>query len=441
MDTITYKPLKSDVIKGPEETTHNSTSKPFNDSMVTMIHNKYYDLSKFNHPGGPIAISLIQNRDGTELFESHHLYSNKDINKILSQYELLIPPQEKIIPSNIYNWEVTKSSEFTKELKSMARQEIGKDIKCSWPRVFELVIIILLTLSQIVQFYQGCWHSLFFMPLTFWIFSVNIFHDASHFGLSWNWKINRFGTNVGFGFSAPYTWYHQHIIGHHCFPNINGKDPDLYHTPKIVRHSHDVRYRVAHLYQAFTFIFTWLFAVPLGLLYNGIVQAYRRKAFNRVVKFANNKHLNPRSLVTRFVIYFIIFHITPFFFLGATLKAVLFSIIPIYLFSIFFMISTQINHLVPDTTDQFDENFFIHQIKTSNNVSTNSYLVFIFTGGLNMQIEHHLFPSMNHCHLHKIMPKVKELCIKHGVKYSECKSIWEAIWLHITHLIKYSVKE
>ena len=441
MDTITYKHSKNDVIKEPEDTSFKSSSNPFNDRMVTMIHHKYYDLSKFDHPGGPIAISLILDRDGTELFESHHLYSNKNIHKILSQYELLIPPKTEISPSNIYNWELTKSSEFTKELKSMARQEIGKDIKCTWPRLFELVIITLLALSQMVQFYQGCWHSLFFMPLTFWVLGVNTFHDASHFGMSWNWKINRLATNFGFCFSAPYTWYHQHIIGHHCFPNIHGKDPDLYHTPKIVRHSPDVRYRVAHLYQGITFIFTWLFAVPLGILWNGVWHPYRRTAFNRVVKFANSKYLNPRSLPARFIIYFIIFHAAPFIFLGATLKSVIFSIIPIYLFSVFFMISTQINHLIPEATDQFDENFFIHQIKTSNNVSTNSYLVYLFTGGLNMQIEHHLFPSMNHCHLSKIVPKVKQLCIKYGVKYNESESLWEALCLHITHLRKYSVKE
>jgi delta11-fatty-acid desaturase len=441
MDTNLCKQIDNDVIKDHEEPSFNSSLNPFNDRLITKIHNKYYDLSKFSHPGGPIAISLIVNRDGTELFESHHLYSTKDIDQILSKYELLTPPKVEINPSNIYNWELTKSSEFTKELKAMARQEIGKDIKCSWPRLIELLIIFFVALTQIVQFYQGYWHSLLLMPLTYWVLGVNTFHDASHFGLSWNWKINRLGTNLGFCFSAPYTWYHQHIIGHHCFPNIHGKDPDLYHAPKIIRHSPDVKHRVAHLYQTITFVFTWLLGVPLSILWHGMIQSYRRPAYNRVVKFANTKYLNPKSLITRFIIYFTLFHITPFIFLGATIKAVIFSIVPIYLFSLFFMVSTQINHLTPDTVDQLDENFFIHQIKTSHNVATDNYLLFLFTGGLNMQIEHHLFPSMNHCHLKKIMPKVKQLCQKYGVKYSESQSLWQALCLHVAHLRKYSVKE
>ena len=40
--------------------------------LVTKIHNSYYDLTTFNHPGGPIAVALAFGRDGSELFESHH---------------------------------------------------------------------------------------------------------------------------------------------------------------------------------------------------------------------------------------------------------------------------------------------------------------------------------------------------------------------------------
>jgi delta11-fatty-acid desaturase len=363
-----------------------------------------------------------------------------DIERILSKYELLIPPKQEIKPSNIYNWEKTKSSKFTQELKQLAKKEIGLNIKWTWRRIFELTLITLLTISQMVAFYEGHWYSAVTLPFTYWIFAVNTFHDATHFALSNNWKVNRLSTNLGFGFSAPYTWYHQHIIGHHSFPNIIGKDPDLYHAPKIIRHSPDVRYRVAHLYQSVTFVITWLLGVPMSIIWHGMMQAFRKPAYNRVVSFGKSKYLNPRSLIYRFIFYFVVFHILPFLFHGATFKSVVFALVPIYLFSLFFMISTQINHLTPHTTDQFDENFFIHQILTSHDVSTGNYLLFLFTGGLNMQIEHHLFPSMNHCHLKKLIPGVKELCKKHGIRYSESLSLWDALCQHVDHLRMYSVK-
>jgi delta11-fatty-acid desaturase len=354
---------------------------------------------------------------------------------------MLLPPSREISPSNIYNWELTKSSEFTKELKSMAQAEVGPNIKCSWGRLFELIVLFVLAASQVLQFCQGYWHSLFTMPLTYWVLGVNLFHDASHFGLSWNWRVNRLATNAGFCFSAPYTWYHQHVIGHHCFPNIMGKDPDLYHAPKVIRHSADVRYRVAHWYQTVTFVITWLLGVPMSLIWHGMIQSYRKPRYNRVVSFGNTKYLNPKSLIFRFFAYFVIVHVMPFVFHGVSVKGVIFAVVPIYLFSVFFMISTQINHLTPDTTEQFDENFFIHQIKTSHNVATDNYFLYLFTGGLNMQIEHHLFPSVNHCHLKRLTPKVKELCNKYKVNYCESHSLWNALCKHVEHLRKFSSKE
>tara|TARA_X000001036_G_C19978087_1_gene521036 strand:- start:249 stop:461 length:213 start_codon:yes stop_codon:yes gene_type:complete len=52
----------------------------------TKIHGKMYDLTNFNHPGGQIPMYLIDNKDGTCLFESYHPVSNKDnLNKILQK--------------------------------------------------------------------------------------------------------------------------------------------------------------------------------------------------------------------------------------------------------------------------------------------------------------------------------------------------------------------
>jgi len=62
--------------------------KKFNDRLITKIHGKYYDLTEFKHPGGPLALACIDNRDGTELFESHHLFTRKNTLDILSSYEM-----------------------------------------------------------------------------------------------------------------------------------------------------------------------------------------------------------------------------------------------------------------------------------------------------------------------------------------------------------------
>jgi fatty acid desaturase len=137
---------------------------------------------------------------------------------------------------------------FTIELLQRARKTLGTEIKGSIVRDIEIGFFLIISLTQVYYFVQGYWHSLFTMPFTWWVFGVNIFHDASHFSWSKNWRINSLGMNVGFMFSIPYVWYHQHIIAHHSFPNIPGFDPDLYHSPEITRLSPDIEHTPPHIW-------------------------------------------------------------------------------------------------------------------------------------------------------------------------------------------------
>lgn len=92
--------------------------------LITKIHNKYYDLTNFKHPGGPIALALIDGRDGSELFESHHLFTNKNMKQILEKYEISDHPDD-IPSSNVFDWEWTMMDPFTIELHQTARRVLG----------------------------------------------------------------------------------------------------------------------------------------------------------------------------------------------------------------------------------------------------------------------------------------------------------------------------
>jgi Fatty acid desaturase/Cytochrome b5-like Heme/Steroid binding domain len=226
-------------------TTVEKKGKREGQTLITKINDKYYDLTNFKHPGGPIALALVDGRDGTELFESHHLFTKKNMLDILSSYE--ITQRVDIIKSSgVYDWEGTRNDPFTIELHETARRVLGQNIKATPLRCFEVFVLFLIGLSQTYFMWRGDWFSLFTFPLAWWICLVNVFHDASHFALAKDWKINSVGMNCGFMFITPYVWYHQHIIGHHSFPNIKGMDPDLYHAPRFIRHSDDLRLRVAH---------------------------------------------------------------------------------------------------------------------------------------------------------------------------------------------------
>ena len=60
--------------------------------LLTRIHDKWHDLSKFDHPGGPVALGLAKGRDATALFESHHYFIERQkLLQILAKYE--VPPE------------------------------------------------------------------------------------------------------------------------------------------------------------------------------------------------------------------------------------------------------------------------------------------------------------------------------------------------------------
>jgi fatty acid desaturase len=105
---------------------------------------------------------------------------------------------------------------------------------------------------------------------------------------------------------------------------------------------------------------------------------------------------------------------------------VIITVIPTIIFYTLFILFTQINH-IHTTNFVNNKNFYKHQIITAHNVSPQSFLIRLYSGGLNLQIEHHLFPSVNSCHLPALSKIIKPLCLKHNIKYNEFPSLYQAI--------------
>ena len=400
--------------------------------MITKIHGKYYDLTNFKHPAGEIPIQLAVDRDATELFEGHHLLSDRDtLQKILDKYEIA-KPENTIADNNIFDWDITMISDFTKDLKQIIKETFTKNnIKYSYS---EWAIIALLFTAYVINlhyYYQGHYIALLFYPLTLWVFTVNIYHDASHFALSRRPIINQLGTYSALMFSLTYCWYHQHVIGHHCFVNVLTKDPDLYHSPLYLRHTPNIRKNKYHMYQHILIWFLWLLAVPLGLVYTGFTKSIHGKPYNKVVMLS--KQLTKTSMYYELIFVILYMFIIPYVYIGN----IAFVIYPYMAYSFLFMLCTQINHLTEESME-YNKNYFIHQIINSHNVAPQSALITLLTGGLNLQIEHHLMPSVCHFHLLKIQPKIRALCTKYNIKYPCSISLWEGLQKHYRHVVKYA---
>lgn len=422
----------------------------FGNTIITKIHDKYYDLSNFEHPGGPVALYAANGRDATCLFESHHIMSDKLImDDILNRYKIDNYNDSSFIEniSMPYNWNV--ETNFHEELKELAINYFGKNnrfgvMKANFTKWMEIFTLFFINFFIVYYYLIGCWWALFLLPFTIWISGVNYFHDGSHFALSTKWWINYISMYINPWFSSPIIWIHQHIIGHHNYVNIPEKDPDLYHSVGgnigDIRLTKKTEWKSGYLYQhTIGLILNWTFAIPWGLSLAEPFHTLKTGKYLNTITFNKLTPLHKFIFIFFRIITVFIVYILPFL-LFNPIKALISATYPIIVLSWIFMFFTQINHLTLQNSDINNPNFFIHQIITSHNIMPYSYLAYIVSGGLNLQIEHHLFPSINHCHLRNLQPSVQKLCHKYNIPYHISHSFTEAFFKYLDLLVKYSKK-
>ena len=81
----------------------------------------------------------------------------------------------------------------------------------------------------------------------------------------------------------------------------------------------------------------------------------------------------------------------------------------------------------------------IHQIRTTSNFGTKSKWLSWILGGLNFQVEHHLFPRISHIHYPKISEIVRSTCKEYSIKYNEFPTMLGAVISHLGHLRRVGV--
>src|SRR5690606_21631469 len=91
---------------------------------------------------------------------------------------------------------------------------------------------------------------------------------------------------------------------------------------------------------------------------------------------------------------------------------------------------------LPDDEKSLENNWAIHQLLTTKNFAQDNFLFSWFVGGLNQQIEHHLFPTICHVHYRNIGKIVKATAEEHGLPYYQAKTFTGALVEHFTLLRK-----
>jgi fatty acid desaturase len=244
-------------------------------------------------------------------------------------------------------------------------------------------------------------------------------HDAAHRQIfksgKWNDWVSLIIANLLVGLS--YGWWQNKHNRHHARPNEEGADPDIAlravaMTPAMAtRHRNPLlRWLVAH--QGWYF-FPLLLLEGLSLHVDGITRVLSRKKVQR--RWVELAFLTIRlgGLLA------LVFLVLP------PGKAIAFLAVQLAVFGLYMGSSFAPNHIgMPLVSAKLKLDFLRRQVLMSRNI-TGGPLVSIFMGGLNYQVEHHLFPSIARPHLRKIQPLVAAYCAAEGVPYTQT-SLWSA---------------
>lgn len=266
---------------------------------------------------------------------------------------------------------------------------------------------------------------------------LSIMHDANHGAYSQKKWVNK---SLGFllNFIGGYhlNWKIQHNVLHHSYTNIDGFDEDI--KNKLMRFSPHQKRRAMHFFQAYYAPFLY----PLMSLYWLI-----SKDFEQIVRYNKRGLLSGQNLTFRKALREVIFHKAWYMILFLVLPMLLVNV-PWYHTLLGFLIMhfitglalalifqpahvvQETNFYAPNENHSVENNWAIHQLNTTSNFAHGSILFSWFIGGLNYQVEHHLFPHICHVHYKKISKIVEETSREYGITYHKHRTFVQALWSH-----------
>lgn len=270
---------------------------------------------------------------------------------------------------------------------------------------------------------------------------MGVMHDALHGATSPHAWVNQWlgGTMYLLG-SDAHTWKLQHNGAHHTHTNVDEVDQDI-DPPELLRFSeHAPLWRVHRWQHVYAFFFYGLLTiVKLGNDFFSLAKA-RRTQHLRKEKY--NYPLAFMAMVVVKAAHVALFIGLPLWLTPLLWWQVLIGFVLMH-FTCGVILGTvfQLAHVVegaeqplPDANGVIATEWVVHELRTTADFAPGNRFITWFTGGLNYQIEHHLFPYISHIHYPAIAPIVARVTEEHGLPYNVKRTTRQAIRSHVRRL-------
>ena len=270
---------------------------------------------------------------------------------------------------------------------------------------------------------------------------MSVMHDANHGSYSKSKTVNLImGYLIHFIGGSATNWKLQHNVLHHSYTNISGMDEDIDLDP-LMRFSPDQKrkkfHKFQHIYAWFLYglmTISWALDKDFQQLFR-----YKRKGLLKIHKINFSKSLS--FLICSKLFYYGYMLVLPIIVSPSWWMALVGFLVMHFIAGFVLAIVFQCAHVLENTDyptpkegGNMEHNWFAHQLHTTSNFASGSRLFSWFVGGLNFQVEHHLFPNICHVHYKKLSPIVKKTAEEFGLPYYSYKTFFDALRCHTRHL-------
>ena len=268
---------------------------------------------------------------------------------------------------------------------------------------------------------------------------LSVMHDANHGTYSKNQTVNNIvGHVLVILGGSDVNWRIQHNVIHHTYTNVDEVDEDISPPSFLLRFSpHAKRYPI-HRYQH---LYAWFLYGLMTLMW------FVTKDFNQAIRYHKKDLLKSQGItlsthMTKIILFKIIYAtlfiilpviFSPTYWYISILGFLIMNFISGLVLSMIFQpahVVPSSNFPVPDDSGNIDADWAVNQLINTANFAPKARFFSWYVGGLNYQIEHHLFPNICHIHYRKIAKIVEETALEFRLPYHSYKTFYGALADH-----------
>jgi len=270
---------------------------------------------------------------------------------------------------------------------------------------------------------------------------MSVMHDANHGAYAKNKRVNSLvGYSLNLLGGSVSNWKMQHNVLHHTYTNVAEMDEDI-DDKLLMRFCPHSERKSYHRFQFIYVVFFYSILTLYWVTLKDFVQFFSYRKHKAMSEDRKNSVQKIAQILVLKVAYFAVILGLPFYLglpVGTTvLGFLIMHAIAGFILALVFQLAHTVegtSHPLPNELGVIENDWAMHQLMTTANFSRKNRLVSWYVGGLNFQVEHHLFPYISHVHYPEIAEIVKATAEEYGVPYLENKTFSGAIASHFAFL-------